>query len=247
MKQIDSRLLASVVVAVAIVVATWVGGSAFLHRNDRPKTISVKGGAERDFMSDLVVWDVAIASHSSTPIEGLRDLERQQKVMQDFLVEKGVNPDEIVFGPVEYQADVDSYYDKAQERYVKVSNGYIVVQLVTVTSKEVDKVELVSRSVGELIERDVVAQAQAPRYYYTQLADLKLEMVGKATEDAYERARQIAKRSNAKLGGLRKSSLGVFQIVGKHSQEEYSWGGSLNTSSKEKTVSITVTSEYLIK
>lgn len=240
-------LLASVVMGVAIVVASIVGANAVLHRFDRPKTVSVKGGAERDFISDLVVWDVTIASHSDTPIEGLRDIERQQKVLRDFLFSKGVTEEELEFGPVSYDEDIQGYYDTNQSRYVEIKNGFNVSQTATVTSNRVNEVEKIARSVGELIEQNVTAHAENPSYYYTKLADLKLEMVAAASADARERAIQIAKESNAKLGDLRKSSLGVFQIVGKHSKEDYSWGGNFNTSSKEKTVSITVSSEFLLK
>ena len=41
--------------------------------------------------------------------------------------------------------------------------------------------------------------------------------------------------------------MGVFQIVGLNSDEDYSWGGSFNTSSKMKTASITVSATYSIK
>ncbi len=39
--------------------------------------------------------------------------------------------------------------------------------------------------------------------------------------------------------------MGVSQIVGKNDNEDYSYGGSLNTTSKEKTASITLKVEYL--
>lgn len=247
MEQRKNGLLASIVIAVAIVVATLVGANAILHRNDRPKTVSVKGSAERDFVSDLVVWNVTILSHSATPIEGLRDVERQQGLLRNFLISKGVTEEELEFGPVYYAEDVTGYYDNKQERYVELKNGYNVSQTATVTSSRVDELDKVARTVGELIDQNVTAQASNPRYYYTKLVSLKLEMVAAASADARERAAQIAEQSKAKLGNLRRSSLGVFQIVGKHSEEDYSWGGNFNTSSKVKTVSITVTSEFLLK
>lgn len=49
-----------------------------------PKTISVKGGAERDFTSDLLVWNVTLRSHADTPLYGLKDVERQQKIFRSF-------------------------------------------------------------------------------------------------------------------------------------------------------------------
>ncbi|MFC2384958.1 MAG: SIMPL domain-containing protein, partial [Hoylesella saccharolytica] len=86
-----------------------------------------------------------------------------------------------------------------------------------------------------------------PAYYYTKLNDLKMEMLNKASANAYERAQTIAKGSDASVGSLVSSSMGVFQIVGLNSDEEYSWGGTFNTSSKEKVASITVRTTYRVK
>lgn len=247
MEQGKAKLIGTLAMAVAIIAAVVIGGRALVHRNDGPKTLSVKGGAEQDFVSDLVVWNVTIQSHSSTPLEGLKDVERQQKILANFLTTRKVQESEVVFGPVSYREDVTGYYDRNQERYIEIKNGFIVQQTATVTSGRVDEIENVVREVGELIAQDVTAVSEDPRYYYTKLADLKLEMVAAASEDARMRAEQIASESKAHLGGLRKASLGTFQIIGKHSNEDYSWGGNFNTSSKEKTVSITVTAEYLVK
>ena len=38
--------------------------------------------------------------------------------------------------------------------------------------------------------------------------------------------------------------MGIFQITGQNSNEDYSWGGTFNTSSKEKTASITMKLDY---
>ncbi|HOH75055.1 MAG TPA: SIMPL domain-containing protein, partial [Paludibacteraceae bacterium] len=48
-------------------------------------------------------------------------------------------------------------------------------------------------------------------------------------------------------GNLKNSTMGVFQIVALNSSEEYSWGGSFNTSSKYKTATVTVRLQYNIK
>jgi len=87
----------------------------------------------------------------------------------------------------------------------------------------------------------------SPRYYYTKLEDLKIEMVSRATENALLRAKSISENSGAKLGELSLAQMGIFQITGQNSNEDYSWGGAYNTSSKEKTASITMKLTYLIK
>ena len=69
-------------------------------------------------------------------------------------------------------------------------------------------------------------------------------MIKKATEDAKERAEIIATQSGGELGALRDARMGVFQITGQYSDEDYSWGGSFNTADKDKTASITINLTY---
>jgi len=55
--------------------------------------------------------------------------------------------------------------------------------------------EKVGREITELLNRGVQFSSTPPRYYYTKLADLKIEMISKATEDAKLRAERIAKNA----------------------------------------------------
>ncbi|MFN5427612.1 MAG: SIMPL domain-containing protein, partial [Bacteroidota bacterium] len=45
---------------------------------------------------------------------------------------------------------------------------------------------------------------------------------------------------------LKNANQGIFQIVAQNSNEDYSWGGSFNTSSKKKTATITMKLDYEI-
>ena len=101
-----------------------------------------------------------------------------------------------------------------------------------------------SREVTELINSGIEFNSSEPRYYYTKLAELKLEMLAAATADAKSRAERIAKNAGGGLGSLRNAAMGIFQITGQNSNEEYSYGGNFNTSSKNKTASITARLEF---
>jgi len=98
--------------------------------------------------------------------------------------------------------------------------------------------------VSELINSGVEFYSSAPNYYYTKLAELKIEMIAEATKDANIRAEKIAKNAGSEVGPLKNADMGVFQIVAQNSAEEYSWGGSFNTTSKRKTATITVKLQY---
>jgi hypothetical protein len=116
--------------------------------------------------------------------------------------------------------------------------------MVQIESNEVDKVEEISRQVSELINSGIELYSDKPQYYYTKLAELKIQMIAEATKDANNRAARIAENAGSSLGDLKNASMGVFQIVAQNSSEEYSWGGAFNTSSKRKTANITVDLEY---
>ena len=71
-------------------------------------------------------------------------------------------------------------------------------------------------------------------------------MIADATKDAKERAEKIAKNSGSGLGKLKKATMGVIQITAPNSDEDYSYGGTFNTYSKEKEASITIKLEYQV-
>lgn len=246
-KDMEKRKWIELALIFAIVlVALGVGMYTVLHRNDRPKTISVKGSAEQEIVSDLIVWKITIQTNKPTALEGFKEVERQREIVKNFLTTQGISGESIEAGAVTSQEKKSGYFDPKQDRYIELDQGFDVTQTITISSNNVDGVERVSKNVGELIALDVTAQSESPQYYYTKLADLKLEMLAKAAEDARNRAKKIAKESKSSLGGLRKSSMGVFQILGKYAEENYSWGGTFNTYSKVKVITITVSSEFLV-
>lgn len=240
-------ILSTLIIAIAAIAAVWIGGNAIRHRNDGPRTIMVKGSAETSFRSNLGIWELTISNHSDSPQSGFAEVERQRGEVVSFLKSHGFTDEEIETLGVSYQEKINGYYDKIQERYVEEHDGYNVSQSLIITSEDVDKIDQTAKSVGDLITLGVTVNPAAPKYYYTKIADLKLEMLNAAATDARDRAVEIAKASHARLGGLQKSQMGVFQILGKFANEDYSWGGTLNTSDIEKTANITVTSTFLLK
>ena len=79
---------------------------------------------------------------------------------------------------------------------------YELTQTVAIESKDVNKIEKISREITELLNQGVQFYLESPRYYFTKLADLKIQMISKATEDARIRAEKIAEFSGGKLGKL---------------------------------------------
>ncbi|NDC93623.1 MAG: hypothetical protein EB087_07945, partial [Flavobacteriales bacterium] len=74
-----------------------------------------------------------------------------------------------------------------------------------VQSKNVNIIEKTSREVSELIDAGIELNSDAPEYYYTKLAALKLSMIEQATKDAYNRAIKIAENGGGSLGNMKNS------------------------------------------
>ena len=124
----------------------------------------------------------------------------------------------------------------------------MLTQSIRIESSDVEKVEKIAREVTELLDQGIQIDGNNVSYYYTKLADLKIEMLANATKDARNRAETIAKNAGANLGGLKTANMGVFQITAPNSaDEDYSWGGTFNTSSKKKRASINMRLTYYVR
>lgn len=238
--------ITAVVFSIAIVLASIFLGNAYVNRANPDGKISVTGSGSTDFTSDLIVWEGQFSRINMDLKTAFDQLISDRNTVETYLVSKGIPRDAVIFNSVQTHERKDSQYQHGN--FVGwVFMGYELTQTVKVESTDVELVESVSREVTELLNKGVQFNSYAPRYYYTQLADLKIEMISKATEDARLRAEKIAENSGGKLGRLKDARMGVFQITGQNSGEDFSWGGSFNTSDKNKTASITMRLEYDIK
>jgi hypothetical protein len=234
----------SLVIGITIILTALILTNAYRNRHSASNSISVTGLGSKDFVSDLIVWSGYFVKRSLILKDAYAQLDKDREVIKSYLINKGIKPENIVFSAINIDKEYETVYEGPNYRSKSVFNGYLLTQTVTIESSEVDKIEDISRQVTELINTGVEFYSNQPQYYYTKLAELKIEMIAEATRDANERANKIAQNAHAKVGHLKNASMGVFQIVAQNSSEDYSWGGSFNTSSKRKTASITVRLEY---
>lgn len=240
------RVFAPVIFCIAIIVASWILGNAWRRTHTEKEKIRVTGMAKKNFEADLIVWRGNFSKKAFSIQEAYASIKKDASLTHDYLVKKGVNEKEMVFTSVNIIKDY-RYVSGPQGQGSQVFDGYSLTQGIEIESKEVDKIEKISREVTELIDLGVEFYSQYPEYYYTKLSDLKIEMLAQASADARLRAEKMAEKADSKLGPLRSATMGIFQITGQNSNEEFSWGGAYNTTSKRKTASITVKLEFAVK
>ena len=228
--------LNTILIALAVVTSAYLLGSSYLKSKRRPSSISVTGLASRDFNSDLIVWTARYTKRALNLQDAFNALKMDQEKVKAYLISKGIPEKELVFSAVDIGKEFSTrrYPDGSESTEF---SGFRLSQGVTVESKNVDGVERTSREVTELINEGIELYSENPRYYYTRLA---------AAKDARVRAEKIAENAGADLSSMETGEMGIFQITGQNSNEDYSWGGTFNTSSRNKTASITVRANFAL-
>ena len=243
---LNERVFASLAIGICVILSAYVFMKGYGDRNGQENVIHVTGMGSRNFDSDLIVWRGSFSKTSIDLAAASAALESDRNTIKNYLTGKGIQENEIVFSAMEINMNYDDVRNSDGDIVGSVLTGYSLSQMVAIESSEVSKVEQISREVTELIASGVEFYSESPEFYYTKLAELKIEMVSEATADARLRAEKIAQSSGGDLGNLQSAEMGIFQIVGQNSDEDYSWGGAFNTSSRRKTASITMQLNFQI-
>ncbi|WP_270087570.1 SIMPL domain-containing protein [Sphingobacterium sp. SYP-B4668] len=239
-----NQIIITLIAGLSIVVFGLILSGAYKYKFKSTNTINVTGNAKKDFESDLVKWTATYSRKSMQLSEASDLLTRDREVVRNFLIKQGIKADEIQFDAVSITKDFVYSSDENGRSYNQFS-GYSLSQNVSVESKNLEKVDAASREISTLISQGLELSSNTPNYYYSKLEDLKLELISQASSNARQRADNIAKEAGSSLGDLVKADLGIFQITGQNDNEEYSYGGAFNTTSRSKTANITVKTSYL--
>lgn len=226
------------VLGISIVMASLVFGVFFFESRKPQQTITVVGIASKQYEADTVKWSLTLTERT-----GLDDLpggrHRLHDALQElvaFLNEQGVKSEQIsVIPPNVYENYGSSGVD-----------GYRLEQEIYVISKDVDAIDNLALNVIPVLDRDINIYRTGLEYFYSNIDELKKNMVADATQNARERALEMLKGSDMSLGKLRTLRQGVFQITQPHSTEVSSMGIH-DTSTKKKQISVTAHATFVLK
>jgi uncharacterized protein len=235
---------AALVFGIAAVAAVGLACFTFFNRTQADDSISVTGMGRMDFSSDRISWSADFSEWDMDLQKAYAKLDQAKLKVLQFLQGAKVRRDELSFEPVEIDELSTELRNANGDLIGTKFAGYSLSARFKLDSPDVDKVEAISRDISSLIRQGVRINSGRPDYFYTALADLEIELVALATQDARIRASRIAASSGAELGKLRYANLGVFQIIALNSSPEASWEGTFDTSSKLKTATITVRAQY---
>jgi len=178
------------------------------------RSISVKGFSEREVKANLAVWTIKTRITTNDIAAGSREIENDKHKITGFLIQKGIRENEI------FQQDL-KVVDKMAREYGDDKIGeyrYIIENSIQVRSSNVDTVQAVKRMTDELLKMGVVISSvneymPSVQYLFTDLNNIKPEMLSEATQNARKAALEFTRESNVSLGDLKKASQGLFTIA----------------------------------
>ena len=244
------------ILVTAILLGTIAGslilGRSFENFRKGDRYVTVKGFAEREVKADLAVWPIRVRAASNDLSEASRAVELQKNKVVQFLVKHGFDAKEII------QQDL-RVSDKQSREYGAVNLRdllrYVVEATILLRTKNVDKAEEVSRMTDELVRAGVILstknewQGEGPKFIFTQLNNIKPDMMAEATRNSKTAALQFAHESGSSLGVIRKASQGLFSIEERDSFPSGQMEGgaySMGTSDPFKRVRVVVTVDYFL-
>ena len=233
---------AGLFIAIGLIIAALILGRTWKSVSRSNVTITVTGSSEKDIRSDYAIWNGSFSAESRELTDAYSRIKESRDKVKNYLVSKGITEDKIKFSSVQSSPQFvlnDKGYPTSQ------ISAYTMHMDVTVESGDVDMIDKLSREASDLIYQGVDFNSNPPEFLYTKLADLKVEMIGLASENAKVRAEQIAKSTGNEVGEVRSSRMGVIQINAKNSTDVSDYGIN-DTSSLEKTIRAVVSVSFSI-
>ncbi len=237
-------IILGVCIAVATIVSSIILSQGYLRvMRFTNEVISVTGSAQRSITSDHVVWTGRFSRREADLATAYQRLKSDLEKVKAHLVSRKVDEKEIVVSQV-FTATLFKKNEKGND--TNEIQGYELSQNVEIRSNDVAKIAVLSRESTELINQGIQFESLAPSYFYTKLDELKIEMLAKATENAKQRAENMAKSTGNRIGFMRSARMGVFQITSPNSTEVSDWGVN-DTTSLEKKVTAVVSVTFSIE
>jgi hypothetical protein len=215
MKPLDKSYSFPAIIAVGILLSAFIIAGAYTYKYKDKTRVMVTGKAEKDFVSDLIVWRGDYSRVSMDLKESYSSLKNDELAIRSYLSKKGIKSSEVVFSAVNINKLYNPQYDSNGRLISNNFGGYSLTQNVKVESTNIDQVEKISREITELIQSGIELNSAAPSYYYTKMSELKIDLLAKASKDAKDRSQSIAENAGSSLGDLKYANMGVFQITGK--------------------------------
>lgn len=186
-------------------------GHAVKKGREFDRFLSVRGLSEREVKATLAIWPIRFAVYAEDLPQLKQSIERTKTVVQNFLAEQGITPNEISYG-------LPAVSDKDEERHDEkyVLPRYRAVTTLVVRSPKVDIVKQAIQHADSLLEKGITLVSNEygdhTQFLFDGVNEAKPDMIKEATANARASAEKFAQDSKAKVGSIRRATQGVLEI-----------------------------------
>lgn len=212
---------AGVALAIGLVMSSIIFGWFYSRTKRSDEAITVTGSAKKRIKSDLVIWSAGVSWQSGQLSDAYKQLTDSVPRIKQYLIEKGVQESQITVSAITTTTLKGRDSDGNETSEI---TGYSLRQQVEVRSNDVEKIAQIARESTELINQGILIESNPPQFYYRQIGDLKIEMLGEAAKDAKVRAERIAASTGDSIGAVKSARMGVMQITAADSTDVSDYG-----------------------
>lgn len=228
-------------IVVSVVTSVVVVSRSLEHRAKeqtlRTREINVKGSARTRVRSDTGVWRISVHGNGKELKDAFAILDSGVAKVRAFLESHEFAAGDLTLAAI----DTTTHYARdIHNNETREVVGYSLHRTFTISTTNVNRIATAAGEVTQLIKDGVQVTSGAPEYYYTKIADMKVQMLGEASKDARSRAEEIVRNSGGSVGSVRDARMSPLQIT-RPDSTQVSGEGMYDTSTIEKDVTAVVT------
>jgi hypothetical protein len=203
-----------ITVGLGMVIMGATVSSAVYKLRAGQRYVTVKGLAEREVDTDLVIWPLTFEVSTNDLAELQKGVDTKRQIIGQFLAAGGFAEAEISQSAPRIR-DTQSEVTYGQQtppkfRYVAQATVLLRTNKIALVKQTVDKS-------GELIGKGVLLVGEnygkTTEFLFTGLNEIKPAMIQEATKNARAAAEQFAKDSGSKVGKIKTATQGLFTIT----------------------------------
>jgi len=240
-------IILGALLALGMSVAAYLLGSQTKQIGGGRQSISVKGLAEKPVKADIAEWTVGVSVVAPTFPEALKKLRASMPQLKQFLSDQGFEAAAMRDTP-EIVTEHYVMQENAQGFSRNVQQGYEANQTIVLTSADLARIEAAHKAIVQFQADGNPVTYSAPLFLVSNLEDVKMSLIGAATQNAKVRAGEFAKHGDVEVGSMRSASQGSFYILPAGAETDVNdYGGAYDKSTIDKKARVVVTIEYAIE
>lgn len=200
------------IIALGLLFVGFFPGYYYYKSKFEFNAVTVKGLAETDVEANLAIWEIKFVATGNDVVKTKNDLEKQTDAIVNFLHDNGFNDNEIEMGGTETNDLMANPY-RGNET---ITSRFILTRTMTLRSNQVHNVAETYTKTGDLISHGVVFENRYDSpisYIFTNLNEIKPQLLETATKNARQAALEFAKSSDSKVGKIHSANQGVISIL----------------------------------